>query len=89
MAQLPIVSYTEILPEVFQDTDKNKIIIKLEDLKSIPEHSKYISLIQVIKEGETKLVDYDFETQNEIIKIFLINYNFFSTTISCSKTNFI
>jgi hypothetical protein len=76
MAQLPIVSYKEILPEVFQDIDKNKIVIKLEDLKAIPELSKYISMIQVIKEGETKLVDYDFETQNEIIKIFLINYNF-------------
>jgi hypothetical protein len=76
MAKLPFVSYKEILPEVFQDIDKEKIIIKLEDLKSIPELSDYVSMIELIKKKETKLIDYDFNTQNKIIKIFLINYNF-------------
>ena len=76
MAQIPIVSYKDILPEVFQHIDKDKIVIKLEDLKSIPELSNYISLNQILKNKETKFVDYDFKTQIEIIKIFLKNYNF-------------
>jgi len=76
MAQIPIVSYKEILPEAFQDISKDKIVIKLSDLKSIPELSEYISLTQIVEDKETKLIDYDFQTQNKIIEIFLKNYNF-------------
>ncbi len=76
MAQLPIVSYKNILPEAFQNINKDDIVIKLSDLKSIPELSKYLSLTQIIKDKETKLIDYDFQTQNKIIIIFLKNYNF-------------
>jgi hypothetical protein len=76
MAQLPIISYKKILPEVFQNIDKNKIIITLSDLKTIPQLSEIISLNQIIKTGETKLVDYDYETQNKIIEIYLKNYGF-------------
>ena len=76
MNKPPIVSYKEILPEVFQDVDKNKIVIKLDDVKNTPELLNLISSSQIIKNKEVYLTDYPFETQNKIIKIFLQNYYF-------------
>jgi len=63
-------------PDLFFTLDKDKIIITLDDLKNIPELQKYISLKQVILNGKIKLIDLTYENQNQVIIIFLKNYNF-------------
>jgi len=72
------LSLTDFPPDTFNTLDKDKIIIKKEDLKTIPSLSKYISLKNILLSGTVYLKDYDLETQNNIIYLFLKEYNFIS-----------
>jgi len=63
-------------PDTFRDIDKDKIVITKDDLKVMPSLTNFISIKHMLESDKVKLADYDINTQNEIINIFLKEYGF-------------
>jgi len=63
-------------PELFFTLDKSKIIIKIDDIKRNQKLQKYIRLDKLLETEKIYLTDLSFKDQNEVIKLFLKEYNF-------------